>query len=199
MSEIMTVTVASVVNAPLPLLPLQILFLNIVTDVFPALALAGGEGARDMMSRPPRHPGESIVSRRDWLAVASYGVTITASVLGAMAIALNRLEMPQERAVTISFITLGFVQLWHVFNMREPGTSFLKNSITRNSFVWVALFICSGFLVATVYVPGLSHVLKTVDPGREGWVLVLSFSLIPFGIGQVLKKTNVKRSHRPAT
>jgi Ca2+-transporting ATPase len=186
-SELMTVTIAALVNAPLPILPLQILFLNLVTDVFPALALAAGEGNPGIMKRSPRDPKEPIVSRRHWLAIGGYGSVMTASVLGAFALALVWLKMGEQKAVTVSFLTLAFAQLWHVFNMREPESSFARNEITRNRFVWGALALCSGLLVATVYVPGLSHALKMAHPGAAGWGLVLAMSSIPFWVGQAVK------------
>ena len=79
LSEIMTVGLAAFANAPLPLLPLQILFLNLVTDVFPALALAAGEGSPDIMKQPPRKKGDPIMNTSRWFGVAVYGFVITAS------------------------------------------------------------------------------------------------------------------------
>ena len=116
-----------------------------------------------------------------------YAVTITASVLGAMALALKWLKMPQGHAVTISFLTLAFSQLWHVFNMRDRGSKFMNNAITRNAFVWGALVLCTGLLLAAVYMPGLSHVMKVVNPGVKGWTLVAVMSLVPFFVGQGYK------------
>ncbi len=186
-SEVMAVSVASVVNAPLPILPLQILFLNLVTDVFPALALGVGEGDPAVMRRPSRHPQEPILDRRHWLTISGYGLIITASVLGALALALLWLKMGHRQAVTISFLTLAFTQLWHVFNMRDSGSSFFRNDITRNPFVWGALALCTGLLLAAVYIPGLAGVLKVADPGVKGWVVVMVMSLIPWVIGQLHK------------
>jgi Ca2+-transporting ATPase len=186
-SEIMVVSLASIANAPLPIRPLQILFLNLVTDVFPALALGVGEGDPAIMERPPRDPDEPIMTRRHWLVMAGYGLTITLSVFGALLLAFNWLGMSTEQAVTISFLTLAFAQLWHVFNMRERGSSFLRNDITGNPFVWGALALCTGLLLAAVYVPGLADVLKVADPGVKGWVVVISMSLVPWALGQILK------------
>jgi len=190
-SEIMTVGLASVVNAPLPILPLQILFLNLVTDVFPALALGVGEGDPSVMKRPPRDPKEAIMTRRHWIAMGSYGLVITIAVLGALALALNWLQMDTSRAVSISFLTLAFAQLWHVFNMRDPGSSFLHNDVTRNTFVWGALALCTLLLVAAVYLPVLADVLQVVNPGLNGWGLALAMSLIPWLVGQIAHAANL--------
>ncbi|MBD3414826.1 MAG: HAD-IC family P-type ATPase [Candidatus Aminicenantes bacterium] len=184
-SEILTVFLASMVNAPLPILPLQILFLNFVTDVFPALALGAGEGDPDIMTHPPRDSKEPIITRSRWIMIGGYGFMITASVLGALALAMVCLGMAQERAVTISFLTLAFAQLWHVFNMRDRGSNFFVNDITRNLYVWGALFLCVALLIMVVYIPVLAAVLKLVDPGFKGWALVFGMSLLPFFIGQI--------------
>jgi Ca2+-transporting ATPase len=185
-SEIMAVSLASLANAPLPILPLHILFLNLVTDVFPALALGGGEGDSSVMDRPPRDPQESILTSGNWLAITGYGLAITLAVLGALALSLTWLGMEKDQAVTVSFLTLAFAQLWHVFNMRDWDSGFLNNDITRNRYIWGALALCVGLLLAAVYLPGLASVLKVVAPGLRGWGLVIVMSLIPWGIGQGL-------------
>ena len=185
-SEIMTVTFAALLGLPLPLLPLQILFLNIVTDVFPALALAAGEGSPGIMTYPPRDKNEPIMTRKHWLGLTGYGVTITCAVLGALFISLHVLELPEKESVTISFLTLAFAQLWHVFNMRERSSGILNNAITKNPFVWGALVLCSVLLMLTVYVPILSTVLKVAHPGFDGLVVVLLMSLLPLLVGQVV-------------
>jgi Ca2+-transporting ATPase len=191
-SEILVVALASIVSAPLPVRPLQILFLNLVTDVFPALALGVGEGDPSIMERPPRDPQEPIMTRRHWFAIAVYGLAITVSVLGSLALALAWLGMAEDRAVTVSFLTLACAQLWHVFNMRDRGTGFVGNAITRNPYIWGALAVCVLLLLGAVYVPVLAKVLAIVDPGLEGWGLVLGMSLIPWAVGQALKHVNVR-------
>ncbi|MFO8034545.1 MAG: cation-transporting P-type ATPase [Candidatus Bipolaricaulota bacterium] len=183
-SEILAVAFASLAGIPLPILPLQILFLNLVTDVFPALALAGGEGDPRVMKRPPRDPSEPILTRGHWLAVGGYGMVITTAVLGALSVARYGLNLPTEEAVTMSFLTLAFAQLWHVFNMRDVGTGPLANDIVRNPFVWAALALCSGLLVASVHMPGLSAVLKTEPLTLREWLWALAISLLPWLVGQ---------------
>ncbi|MGW8370212.1 MAG: cation transporting ATPase C-terminal domain-containing protein, partial [Gammaproteobacteria bacterium] len=86
-SEILVVALATLANAPLPLLPLQILFLNLVTDVFPALALGVGEGAPDLMRQKPRKANEPLLAGHHWRVIALYGCVLSLLVLGAMAVA----------------------------------------------------------------------------------------------------------------
>ena len=183
-SEILVVFLASIANAPLPILPLQILFLNLVTDVFPALALGLGEGDRLIMREPPRDPKEPLLTGKHWLGIGAYGLVIAMAVLGALAIALGYLRLSEEQAVTISFLTLALAQLWHVFNMRARGTTVIENAIVGNPFVWGALALCTLLVVAAVYLPGLNAVLGTSDPGAEGWLLAIGMSFVPVLVGQ---------------
>jgi Ca2+-transporting ATPase len=186
-SEIAAVGLASLAGATLPILPLQILFLNLVTDVFPALALDVGEGDPGVMKRPPRDPREPFLTQRHWYAIAGYGAAITFAVLASLALAISWLGMQERRAVTVSFLTLAFGQLWHVFNMRDRRSSITVNDVTRNPFVWGALGLCTALLLAAIYIPGLSFVLRLEPPGAAGWLLVIGLSLIPLVLGQAWK------------
>ncbi|MDG4476518.1 cation-translocating P-type ATPase [Thiovibrio frasassiensis] len=197
LSEMFAVTLAAIFILPLPILPLQILFLNIVTDVFPALALAAGESNPTIMTNPPRNKSEPIMTRSHWLLVLAYGLLIALSVLGALALAQNWLAMDTQQAVTVSFLTLAFAQIWHVLNMRDHGASFFNNVITRNPFIWGAAALCSAMLVATIYLPGLSDILKVSDPGLKGWGLVLMMSVVPVLAGVPISMLLAKR--RPGT
>lgn len=192
-SEVMVVSLASFVHFPLPVLPLQILFLNLVTDVFPALALGLGEGDASVLKRAPRNPRESFLTRGHWLGIGLYGFLITVSVFGALLVSLFWLKLETKQAVTISFLTLAFAQLWHVFNMHDRGSGFFRNEITRNRYIWGALGLCTCLLGGAVYVPGISSVLKVVEPGAGGWLLVLLMSLIPLGAGH-LAKDRIRKS-----
>ena len=164
---------------------MQILFLNLVTDVFPALALGVGEGNPLVMEHPARPPGEPIMTRGHWLVVGGYSLLITAAVLGSLALALSWLQLTTRQAVTVSFLTLAFAQLWHVFNMRDRGSQLLRNEITANRSVWGALVLCTGLLLLAVYLPGLSGILKLSGPGIRGWTLVAAMSLVPLIAGQI--------------
>ncbi len=189
-SEILIVAVASLANAPLPLLPLQILFLNLITDVFPALALGMGEGGPGILKRKPRPTTEAILTPQHWLTIGIYGMAMTGAVLGAFWIALGPLKMGEGTAVTVSFLTLAFTQLWHVFNLRRGGSSLFDNNITRNPFIWGALILCTALMFAFVYIPPLALILKLTPPGLSGWLVIGLTSLFPllagFGIRPLL-------------
>jgi Ca2+-transporting ATPase len=193
-AEVIAVAIASIFSVPLPLLPLQILYLNVVTDVFPALALGVGEGDPRVMERPPRDPQEAVLTRRHWLEIGAWAVGIAACVLGGLGVALIVFDFPQPRAVTVSFLTLAFGKLWFVFNLRDPGSRFLRNDVVRNTWVWAAIGLCIGLLLAAVYLPGLSNVLRTEALGGIGWGLVLALSVPPLIAGQIIRG---RQSQRP--
>jgi Ca2+-transporting ATPase len=197
-SEILVIALASFAGAPLPLLPLQILFLNLVTDVFPALALGVGEGSPGVMDRPPRDKEEPILTRGHWRAIFGYSAVITTSVLVALALALSWLDLSKAGAVTISFLTLAFAQLFHVFNMRDPSAGFLDNDVTRNLYVWLALLLCAVLLVGSAYLPVLSTVLELEPPEPRGWAVVLVLALLPVLAGETTRRLTSAGRRSPA-
>jgi Ca2+-transporting ATPase len=187
-SEILVIGLATVAGAPLPLLPLQILFLNLVTDVFPALALGVGRGSKQLMRQPPRAASEELLETRHWRLILGYGALLAASVLGAMAAALLIMGLGRDQAVTVSFLTLALAQLWHVFNMREAGTRALRNEVTENAWIWVAILTCLALLGAALWFEPLRSVLQLVWPGLPGFGLAVLCSLIPLLFGPLIRR-----------
>jgi P-type Ca2+ transporter type 2C len=183
--EIMIVAAALLMGLPLPLLPLQILYLNMLSDVFPALALGIGESDPSLMHKPPRDASEPILTRGHWIAVVAYGALIAATVLTSFGLALYVLELPQAAATTASFLTLAFARQWHVLNMRDKGTTILDNAVIRNKWVWAAVILCFLLLAAAVYVPPLALALKLEIPSARTWGLIVGMSLIPLLVGQL--------------
>lgn len=188
--EIMAITAASLIGLPLPLLPLQILFLNLVLDVFPALALGVGHWYPRIMQTPPRAPSEPILTGQQWVSVFAYGTVIAASTLGALTAALLWLGREADQAVTVSFLALAFSRLWHVFNMRDNESPVINNEITRNKYVWAAVGLCIMLLLVAIYVPFLSTVLTIVVPGPIDWAVILGASAVPLVVGQIAKRIN---------
>lgn len=178
-SEVLVVSLATIAGAPLPLLPLQILFLNLVTDVFPALALGVGEGSPLLMESRPRAAKEGILTRGLWIQIALHGAIMAFTVLAAMAISIYSLGFDHRKAVTVSFCTLAFAQMWHVFNMRDEIKRVFHNEITQNRWIWAALATCLVLVLMAIYTPILSGVLMLTNPGAAGWALIIPASLVP--------------------
>jgi Ca2+-transporting ATPase len=186
-SEVTVIALSFVVGTPLPILPLQILFLNLVTDVFPALALGLGEGEKEMMKEPPRKRQEPILTNQIWFGIAGYGALISISVMGTLLFGMRILNLPVAEAVTLSFLTLAFAQLWHVFNMRGDRSKIFDNTIFNNRFVWGAIALSAGLILSAVYIPSIASVLSIHPPTANGWFVVLIFSLLPFVIGELVR------------
>ncbi|MGW8194497.1 MAG: cation-translocating P-type ATPase [Desulforhopalus sp.] len=178
-AEVMVVALASLAQLPIPLHPLQILYLNVLTDVFPALALGVGRGSADVMKHPPRRAEESVLTRHHWCSIAGWSVVIGVHVLGALSIALYYLGFEEQRAVTVSFLTLALAKLWFVLNLRDRGTAVLRNDVIGNKWMWGAWILCLLLLLAAVYWGPLSSVLQTIPPGIGGWAVVVALSIVP--------------------
>ena len=188
LAEVLIVGIAMISGLPLPLLPLQILFLNLVTDVFPAFALALGEGDKDILKRPPRHPKEPILGRGQWLAIALYGATLTIATFGALALARFGLKLDEQATVTVTFLTLAFGQLWHVFNMRHQRSGLIDNEVSRNPWMWAALALCAGILLTAAYVPSLAYMLHMVAPDLKMWGTIFLMSTLPLLLGPLIRR-----------
>lgn len=188
LSEILVVSVSSLANFTLALLPLQILFLNMVTDVFPALALGSNEEPDNIMEQPPRSNREPIVTRQTWRLIILYALAISIACLGILYFSIYYLEVSASLANNLTFYTLILAQLWHLFNLPGAGQSFWNNEVTRNRYIWLAILICLLITLLVYFVPTFSAVLslETID-----WLLLsyaVGFSLIPVVLIQLFKR-----------
>jgi Ca2+-transporting ATPase len=185
LSEVMVVGTAVASALPLPLLPLQILYLNLVTDVFPAFALAMGEGEAGILQQPPRDTKEPILGRAQWLVIVLQGVALTAGTFAAL-IAARWLNLDARQSVTVTFLTLAFAQLWHAFDMRSARAGIFANEVTRNGWMWGALVLCAMLLSAPPYLPPAAHLLQLAPLNAAMWVVVLACSLAPLVATQAI-------------
>lgn len=187
-AEIMTVGIAALLNLPSPLLPLQILFLNLVTDVFPALALGFGKGEEDMMDRPPRSKDEPILTNIHWKSTFIYGTSITFSVLGITLFSEFKLNLLPDQINNLAFYTLIIAQLLNIFNMPKRQASFFFNEVTKNPWVWGAIVLSVAIMVVAYLIPSISRALSLVP---LDWTM-LQWPVI-FGLGSLLFSQFLKR------
>ncbi len=179
LSEIFTVTALGFIAPQSTLTALQILFLNMVTDVFPALALGVGKGDPGIMKRPPRNPALGILTSDGWLITGGYSLLMTLAVVTAVLYGIHIINVDAITANNIAFISLAFAQLFHVFNMASPGSGVFKNEITQNPYVWLALLFC-GLSLPVVY--AFSSVYEALHLSQlqiESWYLCLFAGLAP--------------------
>ena len=112
---------------------------------------------------------------------------IAVVTLAAMAFAILQLGFDAGRAVTVAFGTIALAQLWHVFNMRGDMKRVVNNEITRNVWIWAAIVLCIVLILAAIYVPVLSDVLRLADPGASGWLVILVASLVPLFVAPLVR------------
>ncbi|MEK8131940.1 calcium-translocating P-type ATPase, SERCA-type [Paenibacillus filicis] len=204
--EIMTMFLAMMAGLPLPLIPIQILWVNLVTDGLPAMALGVDQAEKDLMLQKPRSAKENIFARRLGWKIISRGILIGVCTLAAFYIALTTASDDANtliKAQTIAFVTLVMAQLIHVFDCRSSRSIFHRNPLQN---VWLVLAVGSSLLLVlpVLYVDALRTIFKTVPLGVTDWALVLVFAGIPtflMGIGSVLstsgRKTAPPRKNGP--
>jgi Ca2+-transporting ATPase len=189
-AEVLTVFAAIMLGWPLPLGVLQILWLNMVTDIFPALSLALEPSAPDVMRRAPRKPDEPLITLRFGWLIAWQGTLLAACTLMAFRFGLHwyGAEAPGlQHAVTIAFMTLAFAQVLHAFNSRSRKRSAFTADVFSNRWLWAAVLACVFLQVAALYVPFLRDVLQTVPLTAADWGLIGVSALAPVAVVETVK------------
>ena len=182
LGEVLTMFVASLVGLPLPLLPVQILWVNLVTDGLPAMALGVDPNDRDIMNRRPRNPRESVFSRGLSRKIIARGLQIGLSTVIVFA-GIYFLEGNLILARTMAFCTLVFSQIFHVFDCRSETSSIFKIGLFKNKYLVLAT-ICSVVMqLLVVYNQFMSEIFATVPLDIMDWIIILSVSGWTFIIG----------------
>lgn len=179
MSEVLVMLFATLLGLPLPLLPIQILWMNLVTDGFPALALAVDPKAPDLMRRPPRRPAARLLDSERLAAVAGEGFLLAIIALGAFAYCLYVWRQPVDQARTVAFTVMVGAQLVHAFNCRSDRWSvFHVGLFTNRPLIW-ALLVSLAVQVAIVTIPAAQPLFKVSPLPTEDWELMAAMVLLP--------------------
>jgi Ca2+-transporting ATPase len=188
LSEILVVFVFGLLNFSFSILPMQILFLNLVTDIFPALALGMGKGNELTMKNPPRNPAEAIVVKKDWINIVVYASLLTLPIVLVSWYCSYYLKYAPAICNNIAFFSLALSQLWHVLNLSSRKISFIKNEITRNAFVWFALLLCIIIMAVFYIVAPLKDILGLQMLDTTIWLIIGVTSFAPVLLIQLLKR-----------
>lgn len=195
MSELFVVSLAALSNLHFQLIPLQILFINLITDVLPALALGVSEGSPFVMKHKPRNPTEPLLKTKQWYAVWIYAAIISVCTLGAVFFSHFVLHTGEhfdpKLCNNILFFTLIVCQLFHVFNMASVKTSFFKSEVFRNKYVWYALLLSGLIVMSVFFIPLVREALNVQSLKLEDWLVVIVSALISLLVIQFLKRTNI--------
>lgn len=175
--EILVMFFAMLLALPLPLIPLQILWVNLVTDGLPALALGLDQPERDTMKHPPRNSKESLFARGLGWKIISRGVLIGIVTLLIFILTLNTGES-LETAQTMAFSTLVMAQLIHVFDCRSEKTVFHRNPF-QNKYLILAVLSSFLLLIGVIYWEPAQLIFKTVNLSLIQWVWIIVLSSIP--------------------
>jgi Ca2+-transporting ATPase len=190
--EILTMFTASLVGLPVPLLPIQILWVNLVTDGLPALALGMDPVDQGIMAKPPRDPAEPVVTRPRALLMLAQGAFIAMCSLLAFCAILFIEKEGVVRARTGAFIVLSCAQLFHAFNCRSMTKSLFKLGLFTNVKLIYAAAASFFLQVVVINVPFLRTIFKVEQLGVLDWALVLAISSFPLWAMEVVKAVNRK-------
>lgn len=192
MSELFVIAVASVLNLHFQLFALQILYINIITDVLPALALGVTAGSASIMKQPPRNTEEPIIDKKRWIAMIYYSVVITITTLGAVFISHHTVHKTEtwnpELCNNILFFTLIISQLLHVFNMNSTDSgNFFKNEVFTNKYVWYATVASFALLFLSYKVVIVRKALDIFPMSYEDWLISIGMSFVSLLLIQISK------------
>lgn len=170
--EVLTMFTAALAGMPLPLLPMQILWMNLVTDGMPAIALGMDRPAADSMRRPPRAPQESIFSGGLHIKILARGVMIATCALIAFVIEMYMGGGSEERARTLAFTTLVVMQFIYVFQVRSERADSRGRISSRNVYLIAAVFVSSLLHLLVLYAAPLQTVFGVVALTIPDWLLI---------------------------
>jgi Ca2+-transporting ATPase len=176
--EILVMFMAMLLALPLPLVPIQILWVNLVTDGLPAMALGVDPPEENTMNRAPRNSRESIFARGVGWKIITRGLMIGFWSLVAFCVAYFESPHQLVLAQTIAFATLVLSQLIYVFDCRATGSIFTRNPLSNMPLV-LAVILSVLMLLVVIYYPPLQPIFHTVPLGLREWVLVCVTSTLP--------------------
>jgi Ca2+-transporting ATPase len=186
--EIMVMFAASLFGLPVPLLPIHILWVNLVTDSLPALALGVEPVERDVMSRPPRDPQEKIIDGGRLKLMLFQGGLIAFCSLAAFVFELFVRKQGLMAARTAAFIVLSCSQLFHAFNCRSMERPVFSLGIFSNVKLAAAVLVSFLLLLAAVYMPFFSDIFSVSSPDLSDWAVMVVLSSLPLWCVELMKK-----------
>ncbi|HIE38306.1 MAG TPA: cation-translocating P-type ATPase [Anaerolineales bacterium] len=187
MAEIMVIFLAALAGQPPPLTPIQLLWLNLLTDGAPALALGLEKGDPDIMDQPPRLPREPVINRSMVQGITVQTIAITGVVLAAFVVGLAWGDGGLDLARTMAFVTLSASELLRAYTARSERYLLLRLGVLSNPYMQYAVGASVLLLLAVVYLPFLRPVFDTVPLGVREWVVVVPLLFVPAVVAEINK------------
>jgi len=198
LAEILVIFTATLVGWPSPLAPIQLLWVNLITDGPPALALGVEAGDPDTMDQPPRPPAEPVINRSMRLGIGVQTVAIAGVTLLVFAFGLQAQPDDIRYAETLAFVMLAASELPLAFTARSERYSVLRIGILGNRTMVYAVASSFALLLAVIYVPFLQGAFGTVPLVPQDWAQILPLSFIPAVAAEVTKWMQRRMAKRPA-
>ncbi len=189
--EILVIFIAMLANLPVPLVAIQLLSINLITDAFPAFALGMEKEEPGVMGKPPRDPAEPIVDRKMGIAVAIQSVALAAGALGSFLFGYY-VHDSLEIARSACFFTLVLGELLRAYSSRSETTSVFRMRIFQNGYLNKCVLVSVLFMVLSVYVPVFNPVFSTVPLRLDEMLVALLFAFLPMLGGELAKLTREK-------
>ena len=191
LGEIILMGASAFCGLPMPLVPIQILWMNLVTDGLPALALGVDNPQSNLMKSPPRKEDESIFSKGLGGRVILSGVLIGGEALMAFS-AARFVFKDLQIAQTVAFSTLIFSELVYAFECKSEKGSVLNVNVLDNLYLLGAVVLSFALTFAVIYIPPLASIFKTVPLTFAQWILVVAFGLIEAVLNIIFVKKNIE-------
>lgn len=195
LGEVLIVLISILMNLPVPLIPIQLLWLNLVTDSFPALALGVERGEADIMNEPPRDPDEPILDTEIKITVAIQSIAITVATLLAYLVGLKWYGQAEglHHARTMAFSTLIICELLRSYTARSIDKTVFEIGVFTNKKLVLATLFSFMLMLVVIYVPVLNDAFGLMDLGPREIAVVLGSALIPLVAGEIQKKVRFKK------
>jgi Ca2+-transporting ATPase len=185
--EVLFMLFAALAGWPVPLAAIQILWINLVTDGLPALALALEPPDRRLMQRPPRPPHEPVLTLRQGISILAYGTLIAAATSAGFWLAYQGDAARLDQARTVAFCILAYSQLLFSFACRSSRYTLPELGIHTNPFLLAAIVLSALLQLAVVSLPFIQPLLEVSTAPTHEWLLILGLSLVPVSIVEIAK------------
>jgi Ca2+-transporting ATPase len=195
--ELLIILLSMLAGLPLPLRPIQLLWLNLVTDGAPALALGLEKAEPDIMQRPPRPAKEPVINREMLVGVAVQAVVMTAAMMGAFLYGLYRYPGNLAGAQTVAFTAIIVSELLRAFPVRSERLSIFQIGVFSNRWMLLAAGSSLLLLLAVIYVPFFDPIFSTVALGWQDWLVLLPLAMASAVAAELLKWILRQRARKP--
>jgi len=183
-------------NLPMPLFALQILWINLIADGLPSMAMATEKGEKGIMNLPPRPRGEPLLDKQMKILIFVISIVVDLILL-SLFIFLLRLQYDLTYIRTLIFAATGFDSLLYAFSVRSLKSSVFTENPFRNKYLVGAVIASFLILISALYVPFMQILFKTVNLGINDWAIIVSLAVFKVLLIEMIKQIFIIKKKRP--